>query len=73
MENCIEYYEKASRINSKTDYKIYSNLAYAYEKVGKDEEAIKLFKELVTKFTNCPSKAEIRKHVRLLMEKVSAI
>ena len=68
MEMCLHYYEKAFQLNNKTDYKIYSNLAYAYEKVGKTEEAINLFKELVTKFPNCPTKDEIKEHTRQLIQ-----
>ena len=53
----------------KKDYKIHLNLAYAYEKAGKIDDAIQLFKETLTKFTNFPQKEEVRKHVRQLMEK----
>lgn len=67
MPECIAYYERAMKI--KKDYKIHLNLAYAYEKAGKIDDAIQLFKETLTKFTNFPQKEEVRKHVRQLMEK----
>ena len=67
MPECIAYYERAMKI--KKDYKIFLNLAYAYEKAGKIDDAIQLFKEALTKYTNFPQKEEVRKHVRQLMEK----
>lgn len=67
MPECIAYYERAMKI--KKDYKIFLNLAYAYEKAGKIDDAIQLFKETLTKYTNFPQKEEVRKHVRQLMEK----
>ncbi len=68
MDSCIYYYKKAFKLNSKTDYRIYSNLAYAYEKIGRIQDAIDLFKELITKFSNFPSKEEIKNHTKLLIE-----
>ncbi len=68
MDSCLYYYEKAFKINSKTDYRIYSNLAYAYEKVGKINKAIELFKELITKFPNCPTKDTIKEHTKILLQ-----
>lgn len=68
MDSCLYYYEKAFKLNSKTDYRIYSNLAYAYEKVGRIDEAIALFKELITKFSNFPTKEEIKNHTKILIE-----
>lgn len=68
MEMCLHYYEKAFQINNKTDYKIYSNLAYAYEKIGRVEEAIDLFKDLITKFPTCPIKNEIKEHTKQLIQ-----
>ncbi len=67
MPESIAYYERAMKI--KKDYKIHINLAYAYEKAGQIEDAIQLFKETLTRFTNFPQKEEVRKHVRQLMEK----
>ena len=67
MDSCIYYYEKAFKLNPKTDYKIYSNLAYAYEKIGKIEDAINLFKDLITKFPNCPIKDNIKEHTKKLI------
>lgn len=66
MPECIAYYEKTMKI--KRDYKIHLNLAYAYEKAGKLDDAIQLFKETLTKFSNFPQKEEVRKHVRQLLE-----
>ena len=68
MDSCLYYYEKAFKLNSKTDYRIYSNLAYAYEKVGRIEEAVNLFKELITKFPNCPTKDTIKEHTKTLIQ-----
>ncbi|MBR1681389.1 tetratricopeptide repeat protein, partial [bacterium] len=68
MDSCLYYYEKAFKINPKTDYRIYSNLAYAYEKVGRIEDAINMFKELITKFPSFPSKEEVKNHAKLLIE-----
>lgn len=67
MSESIAFYERAMKL--KKDYKIYLNLAYAFEKAGKIDDAIQLFKETLTKFTNFPKKEEVRKHVRQLMEK----
>lgn len=68
MDSCIYYYEKAFKLNPKTDYRIYSNLAYAYEKIGRIEDAINLFKDLITKFPNCPTKDNIKEHTKLLLQ-----
>lgn len=67
MPESIAYYERAMQI--KKDYKIFLSLAYAYEKANKIDEAIQLFKETLTKYSNFPQKEEVRKHVRQLMEK----
>lgn len=68
MDSCIYYYEKAFKLNTKKDYKIYENLAYAYEKIGRNEDAITLFKDLITKFADFPSKEEIKNHAKQLIE-----
>lgn len=68
--NSILFYEKAFKINSKTEPKIYSNLAYAYEKVGREEEALKLLKDLIIKFPNCPEKEIIKKQAYELNQKI---
>lgn len=70
MPESIAFYERAMQI--KKDYKIYLNLAYAYEKANMLEESIQLFKETLTRYTNFPQKEEVRKHVRQLMEKEKA-
>lgn len=67
FEKCLEYYNTAFKINSKTDYRIYSNIAYAYEKMGRIQDAIKMFKELITKFSDFPTKDEIKKHTKDLI------
>ena len=66
----ITYYEKAFKINSKTEPKIYSNLAYAYEKTGRYEDALKLLKDLIIKFPNYPEKDVIKKQARKYTEKL---
>jgi len=62
----IKYYEKALKLKPQGDYKIYSNLAYAYEKFGDKNKAIKIFTQLVNKFPNYPAKNEIKNHLRIL-------
>lgn len=71
MEKCFYYYNKAFEINHKTDYRIFSNLAYAYEKAGDIEKAIAMFKELIIKFQDFPTKNEIKEHVKLLLKENS--
>ena len=73
MDSCIYYYEKAFKLNSKTDYRIYSNLAYAYEQVGKTDAAINLFKDLIVKFPNCPIKDNIKEHTKMLIQQQKEI
>ena len=72
MEECLYYYEKAFQINSKSDYRIYSNLAYAYEKVGRIEDAINMFKDLISKFPNFPAKEETKEHAKQLIQQSRA-
>lgn len=66
IKEAIKYYEIALKLNPSKDYKIYSNLGYAYEKVGQTGKAIKIFSQLVSKFPNCPAKDEIKNHLRIL-------
>ena len=68
IENCIQYYEKAFKYNKKNDYKIYTNLAYAYEKAGRTIDAIELFKQTIIKFAEFPSKEEIKNHLRQIIK-----
>ena len=70
FKKCLNFYERAFKINNKTEPKIYSNLAYAYEKMGKYEEALKLLKELILKFPNYPEKEIIKKQAHKYSEKI---
>lgn len=62
----IKYYETALKINPSSDYKIYSNLGYAYEKIGHYDKAVNVFSKLVNKFPQFPAKEEIKNHLRIL-------
>lgn len=66
IEAAIKYYETALKLKPSSDYRIYSNLAYAYEKQGERQKAINLFKKLLSKFPNCPAAEEIKNHMRIL-------
>lgn len=66
IEEAIKYYETAMKIKPEGDYKIYSNLAYAYEKAEQIPKAIKTFTQLINKFPNYPAKQEIKNHLRVL-------
>lgn len=66
IKEAVQYYETALKLNPNKDYKIYSNLGYAYEKLGKNSEAAKVFSQLVNKFPNCPARDEIKNHLRIL-------
>lgn len=66
LEDAIKYYETAFKFKPKGDYKIYSNLGYAYEKNYEYDKAIKIFSELIKKFPNLPAKDEIKNHLRIL-------
>lgn len=66
VEEAIHYYETALNLKPRGDYKIYSNLAYAYEKFGDYKKAIKIFTQLVNNFPNYPARDEIRNHLRIL-------
>lgn len=68
FETCLHYYDIAFKINPKTDYSIYSNLAYAYEKMGRTQDAIKMFKELITKFPDFPTREEVKNHAKELIK-----
>lgn len=66
IKEAVQYYEKALKLKPDGDYKVYSNLAYAYEKIGQIDKAIKIFTKLVSKFHQCPVKDEIKNHLRVL-------
>lgn len=66
VEDAVKYYETALKLKPDGDYKIYSNLAYAYEKIGENKKAIKMFTQLVNKFPEYPAKDEIKNHLRIL-------
>lgn len=66
INEAIKYYEAALNLKPEGDYKIYSNLAYAYEKMGDKQKAIKIFTQLVNKFPQYPAKNEIKNHLRIL-------
>lgn len=66
VKDSIDYYEKALDLKPEGDYKIYSNLGYAYEKIGEIDKAVKIFSKLVQKFPNIPAKDEIKNHLRIL-------
>lgn len=68
IKNSIDFYEKAFSLKPAKDYKIYSNLAYAYEKNKEIEKAINLFKEMLRTFSNLPDKKDIQAHVRILQK-----
>lgn len=66
IKEAINYYETALELKPVGDYKVYSNLAYAYEKIGKYDNAINMFTQLIRKFPDCPSKDEIKNHLRVI-------
>lgn len=66
VKEAINYYEKALKLKPEGDYKIYSNLGYAYEKIGEIDKAVKIFNQLVKKFPQVPAKDEIKNHLRVL-------
>lgn len=65
-KKAITYFETALKLKPDGDYKVYSNLAYAYEKMAKYDKAIKLFTQLINKFHEFPAKEEIKNHLRVL-------
>lgn len=66
VKDAINYYETALNLKPDGDYKIYSNLGYAYEKIGEIDKAVKIFSKLVSKFPQYPAKDEIKNHLRIL-------
>lgn len=66
VKDAVKYYEEALKLKPEGDYKIYSNLGYAYEKIGKYDNAVKIFTQLVQKFPQYPAKDEIKNHLRIL-------
>jgi len=66
VKDAIDYYETALGLKPEGDYKIYSNLGYAYEKIGQIDKAVKIFSKLVSKFPQYPAKDEIKNHLRIL-------
>lgn len=66
VKEAISYYETALKLKPEGDYKIYSNLGYAYEKIGQYDKAVKIFTQLVSKFPQFPAKEEIKNHLRVL-------
>lgn len=66
VKEAINYYEKAMGLHPDGDYKIYSNLGYAYEKIGEIDKAVNIFTRLVSKFPQIPAKDEIKNHLRVL-------
>lgn len=65
-QKAIDYFEIAIKLKPEGDYKVYSNLAYAYEKIGQSDKAIKIFTQLIKKFPQFPAKDEIKNHLRVL-------
>lgn len=66
MKKAINYFEIALKLKPSGDYKVYSNLAYAYEKMAKYDKAISIFTKLISKFPEFPAKDEIKNHLRVL-------
>lgn len=66
IKEAIKYYEQALKLKPDGDFKVYSNLGYAYEKIGQIDKAIKIFTQLVSKFQQFPAKDEIKNHLRVL-------
>lgn len=66
VNDAVKYYEEAFKLKPEGDYKVYSNLAYAYEKIGQNDKAIKIFNKLLQKFPDVQIKDEIEKHLECL-------
>lgn len=66
VRKAVNYYEAALKLKPEGDYKVYSNLAYAYEKIGQYDKAINIFTKLISKFPHFPAKDEIKNHLRVL-------
>lgn len=69
MDKSIQYYEKAFELGDDSNEKIYSNLAYAYEKAGQVNDAIEIFNELLEKFPDLTNKSDILEHISQLNKK----
>jgi len=65
-KKAINYFEIALKLKPVGDYKVYSNLAYAYEKIGQYDKAVKIFTKLINKFPQFPAKDEVKNHLRVL-------
>ncbi len=61
-DKSIDFYKKAIELAPNLDYKLHSNLAYAYEKARKLPEAVRQFEVLLDKFKNIPAFFEIKYH-----------
>lgn len=68
IKEAVKSYETALKLKPKGDYKVYSSLGYAYEKIGRYDKAIKIFTQLISKFPQFPAKDEIKNHIRILKE-----
>ena len=68
IEKSIKYYEAALKLKPNGDFKIYSNIAYAYEKNGDVQKAIKIFTKLINKFPKYPARDEVKNHLRILKD-----
>ncbi len=66
FDDAIVYYELAMKNNKNEEHKIYSNLAYAYEKQGRTPKAINLFEKMLKNFPNISSKEKIKQHINEL-------
>lgn len=66
VKKAVNYYETALKLKPEGDYKVYSNLAYAYEKIGQYDKAINIFTKLIGKFPQFPAKDEVKNHLRIL-------
>lgn len=66
IKKAIIYFETALKLLPEGDSKVYSNLAYAYEKIGQNDKAIDIFNKLIKKFPHLPAKEEIKNHLRVL-------
>lgn len=66
VKKAVDYYETALKLKPDGDYKVYSNLGYAYEKIGQYDKAVKIFTQLINKFPQFPAKDEIKNHLRIL-------
>lgn len=65
-KKAITYFETALKLKPEGDYKVYSNLAYAYEKIAQYDKAVRIFTQLINKFHEFSAKEEIKNHLRVL-------